>query len=213
MFFLALVPLLSLALLTQAFAGLSPSERTRRPRHAALNFVAGMCLCAGMALLVVAVPGPGGSVAVGGRNWAVFAFCAGGLLGSMAFGWEVLLRGLVGKGPGQTWRFGVALWGGIGCLYVVGTTIDHWMFFADPERTAVVYAIEEMQISDVQCTRPLLVRLEGQRAVYRCPNLVMLGGMYAVDPFVPWPSYAEGESTQIVGAMAAMTANAFKLPR
>ena len=44
----------------------------------------------------------------------------------------------------------------------------------------------------------LIVRMDDQTAVYRCPKSIRLGRDYA-QPFVPWPSYTEGESKTLKG--------------
>jgi hypothetical protein len=69
--------------------------------------------------------------------------------------------------------------------------VDHWIFFRDRDHSGV--ADPGYFGGASVCQTSVLVRLEGNRAVYRCPNLIAFGRDYQT-PFVPWPSYRQAEA-------------------
>ena len=93
-------------------------------------------------------------------------------------------------------RLGAVVWSVMASVYIVFTVCDHWWFFRDPQHSGVA-AIEFLGADDVDCRGMALVKLEGPRAVYRCPETIAWGGMFRQWPFVPWPSYREGESKKL----------------
>jgi hypothetical protein len=90
--------------------------------------------------------------------------------------------------------------------------IDHLWFFRDNDQSGIVNAVLLKQLgypTDVDCNRFVLVsNIRAESATYRCPNSVAIGGAFVSDPFVPWPSYTEGESTSLGPAMQAVEASA-----
>ncbi|MBA9983283.1 hypothetical protein D7S55_18175 [Ralstonia pickettii] len=91
----------------------------------------------------------------------------------------------------------MATWAVLAAIYMCATPIDHLIFFRNPASSGVMdvsFSGEQMDCSG----NMLIVRMDDQTAVYRCPKSIRLGRDYA-QPFVPWPSYTEGESKTLKG--------------
>ncbi|WP_278501938.1 hypothetical protein [Paraburkholderia fungorum] len=137
------------------------------------------------------IPGPHKGISGDAYNWSVVAFFAFGALTVLLF--SVRLRS-VARAENFTdplsLRFGMMLLAVLSGLYLCGTTIDHWLFFSDPARSGVA---EPAAVGGrVKCGTDVLVRLADKRVIFRCPSLLVFGRNYS-QPFVPWPSYTQGE--------------------
>lgn len=135
---------------------------------------------------------------------AFFAFGAGSM-GLIA--WELRLPNAWTRG----WRQALAVASIASGLFVMFTVVDHWRFFdAEGDRAGVANAAL-IGADDVQCPGGMvLMRIEANDAVYRCPESIVWGG-YSAKPFAPWPSYSEGRSVQLKDKLAAALANARKM--
>ena len=94
-------------------------------------------------------------------------------------------------------------------LYMVGTAIDHMVFFHEKERAGVANAVG-MGVSSIQCDQMVVVHITDEDAVYRCPKSIALGVGTAA-PFVPWPSYTEGHSVELKRTLERLSQNAIRL--
>jgi len=137
-----------------------------------------------------------GGIAGDAFNWTPVAYLVLGLLSALLF--ALKLRAKAGEtdrdqGPGLV--FGMTLWAVLAGVYVSGTAMDHLVFFRDSTQTGQM----DVAFSGAQMTCSggvILVRMQGDTAVYRCPKSIRLGQDYQA-PFVPWPSYTEGSSTAL----------------
>lgn len=133
---------------------------------------------------------------------SVYLLLVGGVLGVVFYGVRVL-RGI------QVRSGVLAVMAGLLLSFIA---IDHLWFFRDGDQSGVVDATFLKYVghpTDIDCNRVVLVsNIRGEAATYRCPNSVAIGGTFAFDPFVPWPSYTEGVSTKLGPAMSAIEANA-----
>lgn len=130
-------------------------------------------------------------------NYTVVDALISGMLTTCIFTWKL---SKINRGEGDqslgSWRSGLSVCALVAGLYVCFTAIDHWWFFRDSEHSGVTNA-RFMGADDVQCGDALvLVRIDGEDAVYRCPTSIYLGP-FTSNPFVPWPSYEEGRSHQL----------------
>jgi hypothetical protein len=138
------------------------------------------------------VPDPRKGIAGDASNYCVLAFFAFGVLTVVLFGGRlVVLARDPATRKGAVVRFGMAIWAVLAGLYICGVAADHWLFFRDYDQSGT--ADPAYLGSGVQCRTAVLVRLDGDKAVYRCPTSIELGPDYA-RPFVPWPSYSGGEA-------------------
>lgn len=168
------------------------------------------CLTGALGLLLgfELVLDPRKGIAGDAYNWSPVAFFGFGLLTVLLFGGRLILlarEGSVRKGPAV--RFGMAIWAVAAGLYICGTVADHWLFFRHPDQAGVVNP--SFLGPNLKCHTAVLVRLDGNTAVYRCPNLVVFGRDYST-PFVPWPSFTQGEvdGKQLKREAASATATA-----
>lgn len=144
-------------------------------------------------------------VQLGGTNWSVWAFLAGGLLTLLLA--AVRLVHLPAKEPRQitaarpAWT--AALIASAYMCFVVG---DHLWFFRSPEKSGVGYA-SALQVTgriDISCPYDLvLADLASEPAQYRCPSLVIFGPLMGT-PLAPWPTYSAGESELLASALARL---------
>lgn len=107
------------------------------------------------------------------------------------------------------WRAGLCLTFVVLGVYIAGTAVDHWLFFSDEEKGGVA-AAQDLGVKDVECNQMVLVRLNDSGADYRCPFVISLGVMSSA-PFVPWPSYTFGQSTELKNAIEAASREAHEL--
>lgn len=94
-----------------------------------------------------------------------------------------------------SWRYGFSIWAVAAGIYIAGTAVDHWIFFHDGEHSGIA-AADLLGVKDIKCDSMVLVRTTSQTAFYRCP-MSWAWGTYSDNPFVPWPSYKEGESVDL----------------
>lgn len=139
------------------------------------------------------VPDASTGIAGDARNWSVAAFFAFGAMTVALFAYRLLKQGRPGAGSDPlTLRFGIALLALLAGLYVCGTAVDHWIFFLDSAKSGV--ADPSVVGADVKCGTSVLVRIQGDKVIYRCPVLIEFGRDYH-NPFVPWPSYRQGQTS------------------
>ncbi|WP_247391858.1 hypothetical protein [Ralstonia pseudosolanacearum] len=144
-----------------------------------------------------------GGIAGDAYNWTPVAYLVFGVLSVILFALK-LYEKVRENGPDRSLGivFGVTLWAALASLYICFTTVDHFTFFRDRAQTGqmdVAFSGEQLNCSG----GTILVRIEGDTAHYRCPNSIRLGRDYQ-DPFVPWPSYTEGSSTQLKARVDAV---------
>lgn len=143
------------------------------------------------------------------RNWVPTAVLVFGLLSIVVFGWKfyTMYRG----GGDQTrsgWRSGLSLSFVVLGVYMAGAAVDHMAFFLDSENAGTA-AADALGVKDIQCEQMVLVRLTSAGADYRCPVSLALGGMSSA-PFVPWPSYVAGHSTELKAAIESASREAHR---
>jgi hypothetical protein len=137
------------------------------------------------------VPDPRKGIVGNAYNWCVVAFFVFGLMTVLLFGRRLCQVSRQSAEPDAlSLRFGTTLLAVLAGAYICGTVVDHWLFFRDFSSSGI--AEPSFLGRDVKCSSPVLVRLDGDRALYRCPTLVEFGRDYG-QPFVPWPAYTQGE--------------------
>ena len=137
-----------------------------------------------------------------GTNYSVPMFFVFGLLSVLAFG-KKLVVARSQAAEGAAFRVGMIVWALLGGLYLTGATIDHWVFFRDRENSGIADA-RALGGDDVPCEGYALVRVEGEKASYRCPTSIAWGGIMSEWPFAPWPSYQAGESVKLKHGIESM---------
>lgn len=107
------------------------------------------------------------------------------------------------------WRLGGVVFSALTSVLVCWAVADHFVFCAG-SRIAVLDP-RAMEVSDMPCDGLAIARLDDGRVVrYRCARS-MVWGMFTDTPFIPWPSYSEGTSSQLHAAIARMRERAVKL--
>lgn len=135
-----------------------------------------------------------GGIRMDARNWTPDVYFVFGIVSLLLFGTKVVTALRSGKDGGSL-RFGLSVWAVIASLYMCGTVIDHWIFFRDHNKSGTMdvgFTGQQMTCSG----NVVLVQLKPDTAVYRCPTSIRLGRDYG-QPFVPWPSYVQGESSTL----------------
>ncbi|MWL91775.1 MULTISPECIES: hypothetical protein [Cupriavidus] len=141
-----------------------------------------------------------------GTNLSVPLFFALGVLTVIVFGKKLLAaRHQAAEGP--AFRVGMIVWAVLAGIYLTGTTIDHWVFFSDRDKSGIGDA-RALGVDDVQCDGISLVRIDSETARYRCPTSLVWGGVLLEWPFAPWPSYQAGESEKLKRGIEALHRNA-----
>lgn len=79
----------------------------------------------------------------------------------------------------------------IGCLYIVGTVVDHLGYVDDGKGVSVI-APGFLKMKDFQCPGAILSKVSQKGVEYRCMS-IMLGGPFHKFPFAPWPSYSSSQ--------------------
>lgn len=151
--------------------------------------VASVAFLLGIELFPTAVGGINGDA----YNWAPIAYLLFGAISLILFSAKLVMaaRDQSGESAGGL-RFGMTTWAVVAAIYVCATPIDHLIFFRDAAKSGVMdvsFSGEQMDCSGGM----LIVRMDHETAEYRCPKSIRLGRDYA-QPFIPWPSYTEGES-------------------
>jgi|UniRef100_C6BPQ4 hypothetical protein len=196
--FLAISCFLMYANLIAAIRGLLRSEKAHWLAH--VHMLA--CMVASVAFLlgIELLPHAGGGINGDAYNWAPVAYLLFGAISLILFGAKLVraVRDRTGASAGGL-RFGMTTWAVLAAVYMCATPIDHFLFFrsaADSGVMDVSFSGEQMDCSGDM----ILVRMGHETAVYRCPKSIRLGRDYA-QPFVPWPSYTEGESKTLKAAI------------
>lgn len=126
-------------------------------------------------------------------NWSVPLFFASGLTLVLVCGWAVISR--IRNIPDR--RFVLSVCAVFVGLYVCFAVADHWYFYRGTGDNVGVAAAKALGADDVNCAAGMvLVRIEQQSARYRCPQSAVWG-RYSDQPFVPWPTYQEGNSLKL----------------
>ncbi|MGF6996730.1 hypothetical protein [Paraburkholderia sp. GAS32] len=149
-----------------------------------------------------------GGISGNAYNWTPLAYLVFGVLSLILFAIKLYRKARdPGKG-GIGIVFGMTLWAVMASLYISATTVDHFLFFRDREHTGLIAA--DFSGENLTCSGGMvLVRFEGETAIYRCPQSVSFGRDYG-EPFVPWPSYIEGSSATMKGRIDALLSQAQK---
>ena len=94
-------------------------------------------------------------------------------------------------------------------ILICGAVADHALFCAG-SRLAVLDP-RAMEVRDMPCDGLAIARVDdGGNARYRCAHS-MVWGEFSDAPFLPWPSYSEGTSSQLQAAIARVRAQAVRL--
>lgn len=110
---------------------------------------------------------------------------------------------------------GVNVIGLLMSAYMLFVAVDQILFFTGEDSGMLgwgaVRELSDVEIKDVDCANAVMVvrGLESGTATYRCPTAVVIGP-YSARPFIPWPSYTEGESQQLAAAIKALHKSAEK---
>jgi len=106
--------------------------------------------------------------------------------------------------------------------YLCFAAIDHLQFFWNRSDVGVVnlgYFQETGQVpalpgcGDMALVQGFSAKTTYQEVTYRCPHSIALGGIGALDVFVPWPGYTQGKSRELYTAIQELDANAMKPAR
>lgn len=182
------------------FVGLIQGKRMPLVNH--LHALTSFCFLIGF-LLPVAQDGR-----ALGTNWAVLAYFVLGAASAVLFSVRVC-RGVRGQRDtsAMSWKSGIGMWAVLAGLYVAGATVDHWRFFShDPANTGIA-SLEGLQVKSISCNGMVIVRMDGDQAVYRCPTSISFGAT-TMQPFYPWPAYTEGSSVELKRAIDRVMATA-----
>ena len=151
-----------------------------------------------------------GPQTLGGANSAVwFAALFGCLSLLLALGSVMELVVAGGDRTAGGWRLGSVVFSALTSVLVCWAVADHIVFCAG-SRIAVLDP-RALEVADMPCEGLAIARLDDGRVVrYRCARS-MVWGMFTDTPFIPWPSYSEGTSSQLQAAIARMRERAVKL--
>ena len=110
---------------------------------------------------------------------------------------------------------GVNVTGLLMSAYMAFVAVDQMMFFTGEDsgmlNWGAMQELSDVEVKDVKCAHGVIVvrAVETGTATYRCPATVVIGP-YSARPFIPWPSYTEGESQQLATAIQALHKSAEK---
>ncbi len=111
---------------------------------------------------------------------------------------------------------GVNVTGLLMSAYMAFVAVDQMMFFTGEDsgmlNWGAMQELSDVEVKDVKCAHGVIVvrAVETGTATYRCPATVVIGP-YSARPFIPWPSYTEGDSQQLAAAIKALHKSAEKL--
>lgn len=128
-------------------------------------------------------------------RWLVLGIFTIGAGSVVLFGrkiWPVLVKRDIRKLNGSALLSAGAVLAG---AYLMLSSIDHWVFWSSPKSGLV--DTSALSIDGIQCSRPLLVNFEGDKADWRCPGDVAIGGMQGGKIYAPWLSYSTGSSPEL----------------
>jgi hypothetical protein len=128
-------------------------------------------------------------------NWSPVAFLVFGQLSIALFGAKLVSQVRAKATSGAALKFGLTIWAILGGIYLVAVCVDHFVFFQNRDKSGVADSSILAGIP-TNCNGMVLIRVKTATAVYRCPNSVRFGPDYG-QPFVPWPSYRQGENAQL----------------
>jgi hypothetical protein len=154
----------------------------------------------------------GEPVSVHSSALTTWLFCVGG--GMVVALYATRLMQQRRSGNQHFLSVGVNTMGFLCGLYILFAVADQWTFLREDENSGMVnwtFFQEEAQVADMHCNSDVLL-VKGTRtetALYRCPTSFALG-RFATIPFVPWPSYTEGESKQLAAAIQKLHNEAIK---
>lgn len=147
---------------------------------------------------------------MGAMNWSPILFVVAAFIGFGCYGPIAikLLRERETSVTKQLWQ-GAWLIASLACLYIGYAAVDHLLFWKDKDKVGIASSML-FEKADVKCdSGAILVKREGEGFIYRCPHNVALGNPLG-EPFVPWPSYREGYSTQLLIEFKKLEAEAKK---
>lgn len=136
----------------------------------------------------------------------------GAACGLMFFGRRAWLQRLAHPGFGAV---GVNGFGVLMSAYMAFVAVDQMMFFTGQDSGMLNWGamreVSDVEVKDVSCAHGVLVvrAVDTGTAIYRCPAAVVIGP-FSARPFIPWPSYTEGESQQLAAAIKALHKSAEK---
>lgn len=129
-------------------------------------------------------------------NWTPIGFLTGGLLGVPVFGYLTWRTATVTPKLGrQTLAHGVVIFALVSFAYIGFTAVDHFLFWRE-KQSGIAHSVMYSK-ADIPCDAVyIIVRQDGDTYRYRCPHNIILGPIFG-EPFVPWPTYSEGESKRL----------------
>lgn len=172
--------------------------------EATLALLIGVAFCAGS---VVGLFAPD-SVKMDDTNWSPFIFLGAAAAGTLVYGYMAVskMRLPVLSRADKGWQ-GAWILATLASAYVGYAALDHVIFWSDTKNVGIASS-QLFDGTDAHCASDMiLLRRDGDAFVYRCPHNISFGNPLG-QPFVPWPSYAEGRSTQLVHAYNKMAADA-----
>ncbi|WP_155835267.1 hypothetical protein [Herbaspirillum sp. RV1423] len=84
--------------------------------------------------------------------------------------------------------------------YLVGVAIDHWVFWHATRESGLMSEAVYGAASDVKCNDGFIAihREDTEKYRWRCAMNLVLGPPLS-QPFIPWPAYREGISSELYG--------------
>jgi hypothetical protein len=110
---------------------------------------------------------------------------------------------------------GVNVTGLLMSAYMAFVAVDQMMFFTGEDsgmlNWGAMQELSDVEVEDVKCAHGVIVfrAVETGTATYRCPAAVVIRP-HSASPFIPWPSYTEGDSQQLAEAIKALHKSAEK---
>lgn len=145
----------------------------------------------------------GEGVALGDGNLAIWLVVLGSLVTFAVYGYRLHLQNKIGQSG--FWSVGPNVIGILIGAYMLFTAIDHISFFSPFREDAGIvnwtFFQEYKEISDVECNSEIMIvkGMESDKVTYRCPKPMQLVlGRFSSKPYMPWPGYSEGTSTELV---------------
>lgn len=142
-----------------------------------------------------------------GLNWCAVLYTSAGTAGCVFYGAKAVdaLREPAGV-PDAVLRQGGWILSFCASLYILAAAVDHLWFWRDDQTGIATELLYDG--TDVTCgAGVIMVRLDGDAFVYRCPLGIVLGRVGSA-PFTPYPGYAEGRSNELAAVYERMARDA-----
>ncbi len=156
----------------------------------------------------------GDGVRMDGTEWHLWLSIIGCVVGILTFGFSLWKRRFKAQ---KFIQFGADVIGLMICVYISFAIIDHLVFFNVKANDAGIvnwafFKEAKKKISDMKCDKNMILAKNWKQGevTYRCPHLIIVLGQYSQRPFVPWPDYSQGISTELAIALNDMFSGAMK---